>query len=167
MAKLGSINVSSPVSEPEVTRNITILDEEPAIGAPELQIEVAYVKRETWKNILRPLTKKGELNQNPTAAEEKRFRHAVVNKAVRGWKGLTLTNLCRLSDAYFDRRDQLIEEGFSDTDEVDFDIETALVLCEHMNSDKFAEIVSEIGDLEPFVLERGKQEKKEGNSSSD
>ena len=165
MPKLMSVDTSSPVSAPEVLREITLLEEEPSLGAPKFVLTVAYVKREDWKGILRPLMKKGEVNANPTLEEEGRFRSSVVNKSWRDWTGATLTNLCRLSDTYYNRKDQMKEQGFSDEEELEYDQDNALALATQMNSDHFSEVVNNIGNLEEFVVAQSKREKKDETSS--
>lgn len=162
---LTSVTTESPLSVPEIVREIEIFPEEASVNAPSFRLSVSYIPRDTWRTLLKPYQKKNELNKEPTKAEESRFRRAVAQKAFRDWSGVTLYNLCRASDECFNSRQALENAGVNNESEVGFSLENACWLAERLNTEVFQFIIGEIGNLEEFVLEQSKLEKKDEKSS--
>ena len=158
---LKDIKLTNDPLLPEMIREITIAPPDDSVDLPAITITGAYLKRDTFRAILKPIMGKQELDDR----DETKYRSAVVQRSWRGWSGVTLRNLARVSE-YVLLNYEALKEAFAgrDADEntpIAFDIEDAKWVATKLNNETFVKLVEELCRMDAYAAERLAQEKKD------
>ena len=158
---LKDIKLTNDPLVPEMIRDITIAPPDDSVDLPAITVTGAYLKRETFRSILKPIMGKQELDDR----DEAKYRSAVVQRSWRGWSGVTLRNLARVSEYVLLNYDALKEafaglEADEDTP-IAFDIEDAKWVATKLNNETFVKLVEELCRMDAYASERLAQEKKD------
>lgn len=153
------IKITTDELAPDIIRTIEVAPADPGMDLPAIKIDGAYMKRAKFRDLLRPFMAKKEASDT----DEMKFRNAVVDFCFRGWSGVTLRNLTRVSEYImlnFDALEKAFEaKGATADTEIDFDMKDVKWVASKLNNEVFQRIVDALCQMEEYAIQKQAAEK--------
>lgn len=157
---LDEIKVETEGLVEELVRTIPLIEEDAGQNLPAITIKGTYLKRETFRKIVKPFMNKKETSES----DEARFRASIVEACWRDWSGVTLRNMARVSEFVLLNYDALkgafTEKGIGEDEELPWDIKDAKWLAVRMDALRFQPVTEELGKMEEYAIVREQNKKK-------